>query len=134
MKCPNCGANIYDDINRCQYCGTYMPVNNQQTRVAPPVQQPAAPVQPVIYNVINTVPDSAYQQPIRVTASSKSKWVAFFLCLCLGYLGAHKFYVGKTGTGILYLFTVGLFGIGWVIDLLVIVSGSSTDRWGRKLV
>lgn len=40
------------------------------------------------------------------------------LCLLLGWAGAHKFYVGKTGIGILYLFTLGLFGFGWIIDTI----------------
>lgn len=48
----------------------------------------------------------------------KNKWVAFLLCLFLGPLGVHKFYEGKIGMGILYLFTLGLCGIGWVIDLI----------------
>ena len=48
----------------------------------------------------------------------KNKWTAFFLCLFLGEFGAHKFYEGKTGMGILYLFTLGLFGIGWLIDTI----------------
>ena len=47
----------------------------------------------------------------------KNKWVSFFLCLFLGYFGAHKFYEGKIGSGILYCCTVGLFGIGWIIDI-----------------
>ena len=38
------------------------------------------------------------------------------LCLLLGWLGAHKFYAGRTGMGILYLLTFGLCGIGWIID------------------
>ena len=49
---------------------------------------------------------------------ARNKWVAFLLCLFLGYLGAHKFYEGKVGMGILYIFTVGLFGIGWFIDCI----------------
>lgn len=42
--------------------------------------------------------------------------VELWLCLLLGWAGAHKFYAGKPGMGILYLFTLGLFGFGWVID------------------
>ena len=49
------------------------------------------------------------------------KWVAFLLCLFLGLLGGHKFYEGKIGMGILYIFTVGLFGIGAIVDLIVIL-------------
>ena len=48
----------------------------------------------------------------------KNKWTGLFLCLFLGPLGAHKFYEGKVGMGILYLCTVGLFGIGWLIDTI----------------
>lgn len=51
----------------------------------------------------------------------KNKWTAFSLCLFLGFIGAHKFYEGKVGMGILYIFTVGLFGIGWLIDLIAIL-------------
>ena len=47
-----------------------------------------------------------------------NKWVSFVLCLCLGYIGAHKFYEGNGAAGIFYLCTLGLFGIGWVIDLI----------------
>lgn len=51
----------------------------------------------------------------------KNKWVAFLLCFFLGVLGIHKFYEGKVGMGILYLFTFGLLGIGWVIDCIVLL-------------
>lgn len=51
----------------------------------------------------------------------RNKLVAFLLCLFLGYLGIHKFYEGKILMGVIYLFTLGVFGIGWVIDLIVIL-------------
>jgi TM2 domain-containing membrane protein YozV len=51
---------------------------------------------------------------------AKSKWVAFFLCLFLGVLGIHKFYEGRVLLGVLYLCTVGLFGVGVIIDLIVL--------------
>lgn len=44
--------------------------------------------------------------------------VELCLCLFLGWAGAHKFYEGKIGMGILYLFTLGLFGFGWIIDTI----------------
>ncbi len=49
-------------------------------------------------------------------ASEKSTLTAFLLCWFLGYFGAHKFYEGKTGMGIIYLLTGGIFGIGYIID------------------
>lgn len=57
----------------------------------------------------------------RNNKKNTNKWVDFFLCLFLGYFGVHKFYEGKIGIGIIYLFTLGLFGIGWVIDIFAIL-------------
>lgn len=51
-----------------------------------------------------------------------NKWTAFLLCTFLGGFGAHKFYEGKVGMGILYIFTFGLFGIGVLIDWIVILT------------
>jgi TM2 domain-containing membrane protein YozV len=65
-----------------------------------------------------------------VQTSSKSKVVALILCIFLGGLGIHRFYVGKVGTGILYLFTGALLGIGWLIDIIKIATGTFTDGAG----
>ena len=46
---------------------------------------------------------------------------SFFLCLFLGYFGAHKFYERRIFQGILYLCTFGLFGIGWWLDVLILL-------------
>lgn len=43
-------------------------------------------------------------------------WLDFFICFFSGFLGVHKFREGKTGLGFLYLFTIGIFGMGWIID------------------
>lgn len=66
--------------------------------------------------------------------SSYSGLVALLLCFFLGYLGIHRFYVGKIGTGILWLVTGGLFGIGWLIDLVVIACGRFRDYLGYRVV
>ncbi len=50
----------------------------------------------------------------------KEVWVAYLLLILLGGLGVHKFYLGKTGMGILYIFTFGLFSIGILVDLFTI--------------
>lgn len=55
----------------------------------------------------------------------KSKTTAYLLWFFLGLLGVHKFYLNKTGMGILYFFTCGLFFIGWFIDLFTL--GSQVD-------
>jgi hypothetical protein len=55
------------------------------------------------------------------------------LAFC-GVCGIQRFYVGKIGTGILWLFTYGLFGIGQIVDGITILSGNFTDKQGRRLV
>lgn len=66
--------------------------------------------------------------------SDKSRLTALLLCVFLGNFGLHHFYVGKTATGVLYLFTIGLFGIGSIYDLIMIATGSFTDIEGRPLL
>jgi hypothetical protein len=51
----------------------------------------------------------------------KSQIVALVLCILLGWLGVHRFYLGYTGSGILYMLTLGLFLIGWLIDLILLI-------------
>ena len=63
--------------------------------------------------------------------SESSRLVALLLCWFLGIFGAHRFYVGKVGTGILQLVTLGGFGIWWLIDLVMIAVGSFRDIDGR---
>lgn len=53
---------------------------------------------------------------------TKNNTVALILCVLLGYLGAHYFYTRRVGMGFLYLFTLGLFGIGWIVDIVRIAA------------
>lgn len=63
-------------------------------------------------------------------SSPKSRLVATLLCFFLGVFGIHRFYLGKTGTGILWLFTCGCFFIGALIDFILLVCGTATDKDG----
>ena len=63
--------------------------------------------------------------------SPKARFIGFLLCWFLGAFGAHRFYVGKIGTALLMIFTLGGLGIWVLIDLIFILVGSFRDKRGR---
>lgn len=63
--------------------------------------------------------------------NGSSQLVALLLCILLGAFGAHRFYLGYTGMGILYIFTFGLCGIGILIDLILIITGDLKPKRGE---
>lgn len=65
--------------------------------------------------------------------SEKSRLVAFLLCTFLGVIGAHRFYVRKHGTGILQLFTFGLYGVWTLFDWVLILVGVFKDKDGKEI-
>lgn len=66
-------------------------------------------------------------------AQQKSFVAALLLCLFLGSIGVHRFYVGKVGTGILQIVTFGGLGVWVLIDLIMIIVGSFKDKQGNPL-
>ena len=65
--------------------------------------------------------------------SRKSRLVALLLAVFLGYFGVHRFYAGQIATGIVYLFTFGLLGLGWVVDIIRIALGCYRDGQGLTI-
>lgn len=63
--------------------------------------------------------------------SEKSWGATLVFCILLGFIGFHRFYVGKAGTAILMLLTLGGFGIWIIVDLVSIIINSFTDEYGR---
>ena len=91
----------------------------------------------VISSLAPTCPHCGATTGLRVApegASPKTRLVALLLCFLFGMIGVHRFYVGKIGTGILQILTLGGFGIWVLVDLIMIIVGSFTDKQGRPLV
>ena len=65
--------------------------------------------------------------------SEKSGIACLLFLLLLPPFGLHRFYVGKIGTGILFLITGGGLGLWWLIDLIILVVGSFTDADGASV-
>lgn len=104
--CKHCGGKIPEAAVVCTLCGCQVE----------DVKQPEQPN--IVINNSNTNTNVNTNINRALGARLRNKWVAFFLCLFLGFFGAHKFYEGKFGMGIIYIFTGGLFAIGWFIDIL----------------
>lgn len=127
QQIPNQGVgyqNTSVNTKFCQFCGRCIPIDavvcmacGRQVGQLQGVNQP----QQIIVNNVNNNNNSNMGGMVQM-GTPKSKWLAFCLCFFLGIFGIHRFYEGKIGTGILYLLTVGLFGIGVFIDLIVILT------------
>lgn len=104
--CRGCGKEIHESAVTCPSCGA---VQNTRTTAA------------------------AVAVPMPASATDKRILPAFLLCFFLGLFGAHRFYVGKVGTGIAMIFTIGGLGLWALIDLIMIVTGSFTDANGQRV-
>lgn len=130
IGCPECKAQISDKAEKCPQCG--VPLAKQFCKFCGEKIDKDCVICPKCGKQVKELVDNNRNIIINSSASATAtggaqvgravnKWVAFCLCLFLGVLGAHKFYEGKIGTGILYFFTGGLFLIGCIIDLFNIL-------------
>ena len=128
MVCQHCGSLIPDDAKFCVNCGAPQEAEpdvgaeefaSSQGGVTPPPGW-GAPQAGASYSAspVFIQPGDADQRALANLPEYRNKWVTAALCFFLGGLGVHKFYEGKIGMGILYLFTLGLFGIGSLVDLI----------------
>lgn len=105
MYCIHCGAEINDSAVVCVKCGCSV-TPKSQIKMNPAMDP---------------------------TVSDKDWLVTMLLCIFVGNFGVHRFFVGKIGTGIAMLLTLGGCGIWTIIDFILIVMGNFTDEDGKFL-
>ena len=98
--CRYCGGKIHSQAVVCTHCGRQV----EELRRT---------------NVVNT--NVTITPTMAPMGKRCNKWLSLLLCFFLGFWGVHRFYEGKIGTGILWLLTVGMFGIGWFVDFWLIL-------------
>lgn len=104
--CIHCGANPYSGRKYCQNCGAET----------------------------NELAEICVKCGVRLVYKKPKDWLtALILCLLGGWVGAHRFYVGKIGTGLLMLLTAGGCGIWTIIDVIMIVTNRFKDKDGNPL-
>ncbi len=110
--CKFCGAKIPVDAVMCTSCGRQV----EELKSSNPTQPNI-----VINNSNNNTNTNINGGIIGNTRKMKNKWLALLLCLFFGVFGVHRFYEGKIGTGIIWLLTFGLGGIGCIIDFIILL-------------
>lgn len=125
IKCPQCGGNKFSDRGnntyKCMYCGTTFNVKkpDEPKHTNYSELESAAPKVTVNVNVGPNPQQPTQQGYYPQYVSSKSKATAAILAIFLGGLGAHHFYLGKTGLGILYL----IFCWTWIPAMIGLIEG-----------
>jgi uncharacterized membrane protein YvbJ len=138
--CSNCGSSIDENYEFCPSCGVKVlreadnshGHNNESHDAGTKICQNCGQIMAsdAFYCIIcgATYDDGQdiYDVAEKIKNNQKNgrwvgKWTAFFLCLFLGWIGVHRYYEGKIMSGIVYTFTFGLFGLGWVYDMVRIL-------------
>lgn len=81
-------------------------------------------------------PDTSSAPPIKLKKLPQQRHflAAFFITLLWGLYGADRMYLGKWGSGLIKLLTLGGVGVWLVVDLAALLKGATRDAWGRELV
>ena len=156
INCPECGREVSDQATSCPNCG--IPINKTEKKfcqhcgetidkdcvICPKCGKQVSELgggteKNIIINNNNNASSSASAAANNGVfgnfISPKSRLVTLLLCLFLGFLGVHRFYAGKVGTGILMiiLMCTGIGEIWLFVDFLMILFGAFTDCHGLKI-
>lgn len=124
--CPDCLVEV-DGKMVCKADVTRMYQDAKSTAQTP------QPVNVTVSNVNTNTNTNTMGGGVGMGVSPKSKIVALLLAIFFGAAGFHRFYVGKIGTGLIWLFTGGFFGIGWLYDIIKILTGTFRDGAGMVI-
>lgn len=111
LFCPQCGEAMDSDQRYCTNCGW--------DAEAPEKEPPAAP------------PESPRDLG---PASNKNRLTALLLCALIGWLGLHRFYIGRPASGLVWLFTLGFLGVGVIYDAVMLATGELVDGEGKRIL
>lgn len=142
IKCPECGKQVSDKSDKCIHCGfpLYLDTNGKIEKVKCPycgTENPEHKKECVncgakLQTYTPEPRDEATDTAKSDIGKPKNKIVSLLLCIFLGYFGAHKFYEEKILIGVLYLLTFGLFGIGWIVDIVILATKRKTYYVSNK--
>lgn len=114
-KCEYCGSYVPDNRNKCEACGAWC-VDSEKPENADAAKSAS------VADKINAAADK-----IKLSNGAVHAITVFILCLLLGYFGIHRFIQGKIFTGFVWLFTGGLFFLGYIVDVALSASRMAAE-------
>ena len=131
FECPQCGFQ-QPHSEECIKCGIIFSKYKPRSEMPPPLHSLNAGGFELDKNLIDAQADPS--PPMLGNQTTEKRILpVFLLCFFFGAFGIHRFYVGKVGSGILQLVTLGGFGIWTLIDFIMIIVGAFTDKEGIKI-
>lgn len=111
VYCPDCGAPMAPDDRFCSSCRWDAERPTEHAQRQPP------------------------KSPRNLgTPSDKNRLTTLILCIVAGFMGVHRFYAGRAGSGVLWLLSFGLLGVGWIYDIVMIATGEFVDDKGNRIL
>lgn len=121
FKCKDCGSTKYNKVSenvyKCVYCGCVEEIFNPEEIKQQNIEKTEQMIDQRVQEAIKEA--KAVERKEKAEHLVKTSLVRLLLCIFLGNIGAHRFYERKYVSGILYLLSFGLLGIGWGLDTLI---------------